>query len=158
MARSPRKSANKPAKPAHRGHARAKTNIWYPVFLAEVAASMNVRRACEKAEVDSTTVYDRRESDKAFAAAWDEALTRACDKAEAELYRRAVEGVEKPVTVAGNREVITEYSNDLLMFMLRAHRPKLYREKQEITGKDGGPVTIRVVYDEPKEEPNAQSR
>ena len=28
----------------------------------------------------------------------------------------------------------------------------------KLTGADGGPVTIRVVYDEPKEEPNAQSR
>lgn len=111
---------------------------------------MNVRRACELAQVEPSTAYRRRETDKAFAAAWDAAIELAVDKAEAELYRRAVEGVEKPVTVAQQREIITEYSNDLLTFMLRAHRKK-YREKQEITGKDGGPVTIRVVYDEPKE-------
>ena len=67
MARSPRK----PAKPAQRGHARARTSVWYPVFLAELAASMNVRRACEVALVDSSTAYQRRETEEAFAAAWD---------------------------------------------------------------------------------------
>ena len=153
MARS-----GKSEKSTQRGHARARTNVWYPIFLAEIAESMNVRQGCEAANIDPGTAYARREVDEAFAAAWDAAIQLACDKAEAELYRRAVEGTDKPVTIAQQREVIKEYSNDLLMFMLRAHRPKLYREKQEITGKDGGPVTIRVVYDEPKEEPNAESR
>jgi len=111
---------------------------------------MNVRQGCEAANIDPGTAYARREVDEAFAAAWDAAIALACDKAEAELYRRAVEGVEKPVTVAGNREVITEYSNDLLTFLLRAHRPERYRERRELTGPNGGPVTIRVVYDEPK--------
>jgi len=138
-------------KATQRGHSRARKTAWYSIFLVEIAASMNVRQACELAEVEPSTAYRRRETDKAFAAAWDEALKRACDKAEAELYRRAVDGVEKPMTVAGQREVITEYSNDLLTFLLRAHRPERYRERRELTGPNDGPVTIRVVYDEPKE-------
>lgn len=111
---------------------------------------MNIREASRVANIDHTTAYKRRETDKAFAKAWDKALSDACDAAEAELYRRGVLGIEKPVTVAQQREVITEYSDTLLMFMLKAHREK-YREKHEVTGPNDGPVLIRVVYDEPKE-------
>lgn len=144
------KAKGKPKTPAQRGRARAKGKSWYPAFLAVIADSMNVRAACDAAQVDSTTVYDRRKVDTEFAAAWEAAMSSAVDKAEAELYRRAVEGVKKPTTVAGAAVMVTEYSDSLLSFMLRAHRDK-YREKHEITGAGGGPVTIRVVYDEPKE-------
>ena len=154
--RSPRKVAA--TKATQRGHARARTDEWHAKFLAEIAVSMNIRHAAEVAGVHHATAYRRRETDKAFAAAWDQAISEAVDRAEAELYRRAVDGVEKPITVAGEREVIREYPSELLTFLLKGHRPERYRERHEVTGSGGGPVTIRVVYDEPKEEPNAQSR
>ena len=56
-----------------------------------------------------------------------------------EAIRRAYHGVEKPITVAGQREIIHEY---LLIFLLKGARPKKYRDSvpQEVTGADGAPL------------------
>lgn len=42
--------------------------------------------------------------------------------------RRAYHGVEKPVTVAGKREIIREYSDTLLIFLLKGARSNKYRD------------------------------
>ena len=146
------------SKPPQRGHARARTDAWHALFFGELALTLNIAHSAKAAGVDVGTIYKRRASDPEFAAAMVVALDHAIYKAEAELYRRAVTGTEKPLTVAREREIIREYPDPLLLGLLKAHRSDKDREKQEITGKDGGPVTIRVVYDEPKEEPNAESR
>ena len=44
-------------------------------------------------------------------------------------------------------------SDLLLIFLLRALRPSMYREKVEHTGKDGGPITIEHLA--PMREPTA---
>ena len=51
---------------------------------------------------------------------------------EDEVIRRAVQGVEKPITVAGKREVVRQYSDVLLMFLLRSHKPEKYCERYRI--------------------------
>jgi hypothetical protein len=40
---------------------------------------------------------------------------------------------------------VKKYSDSLLMFLLKAHRPDKFRERQSIehTGKDGGPITYQ---------------
>lgn len=45
--------------------------------------------------------------------------------------------VERPVTVAGNREVIREYSDRMLEMLLKAHRPEKYRERHDVTTRTG---------------------
>jgi hypothetical protein len=91
-----------------------------------------VSAACEAAGVGRRTAYDRRQRDEQFAVAWADELERAVEVAEAEIYRRAVRGVEKPVTVAGEREVIREYSDTLLMFLMRARKPEVCRERYRV--------------------------
>jgi hypothetical protein len=49
-----------------------------------------------------------------------------------------VAGVERPVTVAGEREVIREYSDRMLEMLLKAHRPEKYRERYDVTTRTGG--------------------
>lgn len=44
-------------------------------FLAELAASANVRRAASAARISPAAVYQRRLKDPAFARAWDQAIT-----------------------------------------------------------------------------------
>ncbi len=60
----------------------------------------------------------------------------AADTLEAEAYRRAVEGVEKPTGwyrgVAGG--VVREYSDSLLMFLLKGIRPDKYKDRVEFKG------------------------
>ena len=61
--------------------------------------------------------------------------------------RRAYLGVEKPVTVAGKREVIREYSDTLLIFLLKGARPQKYRDniRQEVTGANEAPLVPTKV-------------
>ena len=67
-----------------------------------------------------------------FAAAWDEVEDAVADTMERELYRRAVEGVDKPVFHQGDEvATIREYSDTLLIFGLKGARPEKYRERTE---------------------------
>jgi len=53
---------------------------------------------------------------------------------EAEAWRRAVEGVEKPVFQGGVQVgVIREFSDSVLMFLLRARKPEVYWERYDVT-------------------------
>jgi hypothetical protein len=63
---------------------------------------------------------------------------------EAEAWRRAVEGVERPI-VSGGKVVTTvrEYSDALLIFLLKGRRPAKYA-RFEVTGAGGGPVMVQT--------------
>lgn len=113
-------------------------------FLAELLDGNTITGACQAAGLPRRTVYDWRDQDKTFADAWQTAYDRGTDLLEAEAQRRAIEGVEKPVTVAGEREVIRDFSDTLLIFLLKARRPERYRDnvRHEHTGADGGPVKV----------------
>jgi hypothetical protein len=63
-------------------------------------------------------------------ARWDEALEDAADRLEAEAFRRAVRGVDRPVVYRGERVgTVHEFSDALLMFLLKAARPEKYRDR-----------------------------
>jgi hypothetical protein len=128
--------------------AHLKASVWRPKFIAALRNSGNVRAACQQAGVPRRTAYRHKARSPEFADDWDEAVEDACDYMEGEAFRRAMQGVDKPVTVAGEREVIKDYSDSLLMFLLKAHRPGKFRERVEHTGEGGGPVTLHVVYDD----------
>ena len=125
-----------------RGHARAKTDVWHQAFVEALRVSGNVRIAAQAAGVDRSTASKRRKSDADFALAWDDAIEDAVDQLEAEAWRRGYEGIEKPITVAGEREVVREYSDTVLITLLKANRPAKYRERFEHTGADGGPIQV----------------
>jgi len=123
---------------------------WQPIFLDALKKSFNVTRAARAAGVSRKTAYQYRDNDGEFAEQWNDALGQGIDSAEAELYRRAVKGVVKPV-YQGGAEVgkVREYSDTLLIFLLKSHRPKIYNQpvEQRLTGADGGPVEYRNVTD-----------
>lgn len=107
-------------------------------FLDELSKCGNVKDACAAAGVGRRTAYDWRAKDPEFAQAWDSALDEAADTMEREAFRRAVEGIEKPVFGSlgrgeGTGEVgrVREYSDTLLIFLLKAARPEKYRERTE---------------------------
>lgn len=75
--------------------------------------------------------------DPEYVKAFREAEDIAIDAMEAEARRRAVQGTNRPVYQAG-RQVgdVTEYSDQLLIVLLKAHRPEKYRERVELTVND----------------------
>ena len=95
-----------------------------------------------------------KSADAEFAAEWQAALDQATDGLEAEARRRGVDGVERYV-VSGGAIVndpsgvplkIREYSDQLLLAQLKAHRGELYREKADV--RHSGAVGILGILDE----------
>ena len=96
-------------------------------FLTALADTVNVALACRHAGIPRRTAHDWREKDKDFAKSWDEALDEGIDLLEAELHRRAFEGVERPIFHKGQQVGTWRYYSDgLAMFLLKAHRPEKY--------------------------------
>lgn len=123
-----------------------KTRLWTDAFLAALAECGILSQAAEAAGVDRATVWRRRQDDEAFAKACDEAIDMAADKLEGEARRRALEGVEEPVyqqgVLIGTKTV---YSDSLLALLLKGRRKRVFAERVETTGADGGPVKTQVL-------------
>lgn len=126
---------------------------WTAKFLDKLRETGNVTDACEQAQVGRSAAYERKRTNKTFAAAWDQSLDEACDVLEREARRRAVEGVPRlkfhegmvimipdpsqaPDTPADQIRMIpyveNEYSDGLLTLLLKAHRPEKFRENHKL--------------------------
>lgn len=106
-------------------------------FLHVLAETCNVSKAAAAIGVARMTVYEWRDDDPVFAAAWDKAKALGVEALEDEAHRRAFEGVDKPVFYQGGEcGAVREYSDTLAIFLLKAHNPEKYREnsKVEISG------------------------
>ena len=90
------------------------------------------------------TVYDWQERDDQFAVAFRQAEIQATETMEEEAYRRAVKGTAKPVYQGGSKVgTVQEYSDVLLIFMLKARHPHKYRDNP--TGAPEGQSPLKVV-------------
>lgn len=109
---------------------RARTEAWRKVFIASLSQNGNVTDACEAAGIERSTAYRARNNDEKFAALWDETVEIAIDRLESEAWRRAAHGTNKPVwykgTLVGTE---LEYSDQLMVTLLKAHRPEKYKER-----------------------------
>jgi AcrR family transcriptional regulator len=100
---------------------------WHDRFLEVLKNEGAVLYAARKAGVSKSTVYEHRERFPEFAEQWDLALDEAVEDLEVECRRRA-----------------RDYSDLLLIFLLKAHRPQKYRETRrfEVTGPNGSAIEI----------------
>lgn len=143
---------------------------WRPIFLAALADVPIVANAAKLARIDYRQVWRVRESDAEFAQAWDDAMEQGIDRAEQEAFRRAVVGFEEPVIDKGRlayryeryvdeegkeqyRQLLDEngqpvpltvrkHSDALLALVLKGRRKKVYADRTELTGAEGGPVNM----------------
>jgi len=100
-------------------------------FLKTLAETGSVATSAALAGTSRTRVYELRKTDPAFASAWEDAEEIAGDRLEEEARRRAVKGVKEPLVSAGKlvRDengqpiTVTRYSDNLLLALLKAHRP-----------------------------------
>lgn len=110
-------------------------------FLKVFAQNGNVSGSCRSAKVGRRTVYDWLAADATFKRLYDEAHDDALDALEEEARRRAVDGVLEPVYQGGEKVgTIRKYSDALLTLLLKGKRPDTFRERHEVTGKNGGPL------------------
>lgn len=117
------------------GHAPARTRTVVLTarrrarFLAALAETGNVTRACAAAGVSRTAMIVRRRTDDALAAAWADARNMAIDRVEDALFDAALGGFSR--TDADGRVVRTQQA--AAMFRLLARRER------------GGTGGVRVV-------------
>ena len=122
-------------------------------FLYAYAEHATVLAAARVVNIGRRTHYRWLESDAEYAKRFEEAEASATDALEGEARRRAI-GVEEPVFgslgykkgsgVVGH---IRKYSDTLLIFLLKAKRPEQFRDRYEVTGKDGAPMTFTLQLD-----------
>lgn len=90
-----------------------------------------VNESCQRAGyADATYIQRLRNTDPEFSKAFDEAREVALSRFEDELVRRGVDGVEREIFFKGEvcgREM--QYSDQLLMFLLKANDPAKYRDR-----------------------------
>lgn len=125
---TPKKTASRRT---HRATSAPKGDTWHDAFLGDLAENCNVSAACRAAGITRTTAYSHRDSDPVFAAAWDDAIEAGIGELELAARKRAM-----------------ETSDTLAIFLLKSHRPDVYRENKrtELTGANGGPVETRIVF------------
>jgi hypothetical protein len=146
-----------PTNPTPKKRKRSKGD-WGEAFLRVLAETGNISISCARVKISRDAFYYRRNSRPGFAKAVKNAFRISTDALEAEARRRAQEGIEKPVTFKGEPVfvwidkkgkilpgpkkgaqkiplILREYSDTLLIFLLKAHRPKKFRERQEVQHK-----------------------
>ena len=122
-------------------------------FLATLAKTADVTVSAKAAGYSRRSVYEWREIDDTWRGNWEAAWHRGVDAMEEEARRRAIDGVNKAVyhkgQIVGYEKV---YSDNLLMFMLKARRPERFRENSsvEYSGKGGAALDFTVNVVSPK--------
>lgn len=109
------------------------------IFLQAFSMTANVRAACMKAGISRNTVYEWAEHDERFSLRYKQAELDANDLIRGELFRRAVQGYEKPVISIGkvvydkDGKPLMEkvYSDSLLSLLAKARMPE-FRDKQQV--------------------------
>ncbi len=85
------------------------------MFIRTLTGGASIRAACQAAGISKTAAFAWRNDDAAFAATWDEAIEAGTETLEDEAVRRALAG-----------------SDTMLIFMLKARRPSVYREPRTL--------------------------
>ena len=120
------------------------------LFFDDLARHGIVSHAADVAGVNLDTIYNHRDRNPVFRKKMEQARERSIDRLEKEAERRAVDGVED-VVVSGGKVVRHRgkvlkrkiYSDRLMALLLRAKRPKEFRDNLDITS-DGRPINVNV--------------
>ncbi len=117
-------------------------------FLAAYAKCGNLSRAAKLAGCNRNQHY-RWLEEPAYSEAFDAAHEQACDGLEEEARRRAVKGTLKPVYQGGERVgVIRQFSDTLLIFLMKGAMPEKYRERMDVKGTVDTTSKVQIVQDD----------
>ncbi len=117
------------------------------LFLEAYAKTGNLAAAARLTpKMDRRFHYQWLKHDEAYAAAFAAAEEQAIEMLEEEARRRAHDGVTEDVYYLGKVVGhVQKYSDTLLIFLLKAARPEIYRDRYELSGPKGGPVPVKGV-------------
>ena len=110
-------------------------------FLRALESTGSVFRACQIARLPRATAYRWRDADREFASAWQRSQQLGSDALQDEAIRRAVEGTARkkfykgqPIIdpETGEQYVEYDYSDALLIRMLEARRPDLFKPRSDM--------------------------
>ncbi len=118
---------------------------WEKAFLAGLAKLGTVSAACKAAKIDRSTAYRHRDASPEFKQDWEHAREAFADLLEKEAIRRATKGTRrakyfKDQLLCHERE----YSDALLLALLKANNPKKFRDQLDVTS-GGEKIPIAVV-------------
>lgn len=128
-------------------------------FLKWFESYASVTRAAKKAKVPRSTIYEWLKAkppdetaeikEPTFKEKYEASCIIARDVLEDEAIRRSTEGTVKPIYQGGKKVgSIREYSDTLLIFLLKGLKPDTYKERahHEHTGEKGGPIETTVTH------------
>jgi hypothetical protein len=110
--------------------------------IEEFRRTGRVDLACASAGVDRTCHYDWLKRYPEYASEFKEAREQVAGLLEDEAVRRAYYGTAKPVAVAGKIVMLHEFSDQLLMFLLKARKPEIFADRLKTEHSGGIAVTI----------------
>lgn len=125
-------------------------------FLAAFAQCGVVRRAAKIVGIARQTHARWMKEDPEYPARFRQAKREAAERLEIEARRRAIKGLKRKKFTKGGDPIIDpetgeqyyelEFSDTLLIFLLKGALPHKYRDRvqSEISGPRGGPVSIRA--------------
>ena len=124
---------------------RSVTEKKIEMFLEALREGHCVIDAAEIADSNRHSLYRIRREDsprgRQLAIDWDQAYDDGTDHMEKEVERRAIKGIDEPIFYQGVKVATKKvYSDNLLMFMSKARRPKKFRDNVDMTNSDGSMV------------------
>lgn len=119
---------------------------WWDAYFSALGKLGVKGNAAAAAGINRTTpgkyIEDHPELKAEFAAREKEALDASADLLESEALRRSTLGVAEPVFYRGRQcGAVQRYSDTLLIFLLKARRPHVFRERVETYNIDVGALT-----------------
>src|SRR5581483_3981480 len=155
------------------------TRKWQPnaatsAFLAALRVCPSITRAAEAAGVSRELHYRNMARVKAYKPLFEAAYAQGVDALEDKAVERAHYGVKRlrlyhgqPVMVPvdwrvpdGPKEPLYDYEvpETIVATVLRANKPDKYKERvqAEVSGKDGGPVSVKVEVEFVKSNPQPE--
>ena len=121
------------------------------VFLAAYSVLGNVTAAAKCVNLTAEATRQWRMSDEKFLEYYEIADRAHTHYLEQEAQRRAMQGVVEDVYYQGEKvgEKV-KYSDNLLMFMLKAKEPEKYRDNSrvEVVGDGGGSIEVEFALPE----------
>ena len=82
-------------------------------------------------------------NDPEYRKSFEEAREEACGLLEDEAVRRAYEGTLRPQAIGGGKVMmVAEFSDQLLMFLLKCRNPKVFGDRREDTVHLDGQLSV----------------